>query len=269
MVENRKLIKMVHLMKREIDQNRITVGKLNSTVELKEQTEKNLNSKMVTIKSERDDYYNRYRTTEREINKIRNEFDSLSNWKKVYEDQNEQLQSELAKVRNLLAQSELQIQDVLRDKSKSTAHFETIKESYEIKIKSILVLENNLRQISDDKRMLENLLSQKDAEIQRLKDQHDEMQALLEEEFTSQFEQQATQIEDLSLKLQNMMDELGHENEQRSLLQGKMRELQDKNDYVEQKLNRVTQDLRIKETSLEESESEVQRLRKILDSLNE
>jgi predicted nucleic acid-binding Zn-ribbon protein len=58
---------------------------------------------MVTIKSERDDYYNRYRTTEREINKIRNEFDSLSNWKKVYEDQNEQLQSELAKVRNLLA----------------------------------------------------------------------------------------------------------------------------------------------------------------------
>jgi len=36
MVENRKLIKMVHLMKREIDQNRITVDKLNSTVELRE-----------------------------------------------------------------------------------------------------------------------------------------------------------------------------------------------------------------------------------------
>ena len=32
--ENRKLVKMVYLMKREIDQNRIAIERLNSTIEL-------------------------------------------------------------------------------------------------------------------------------------------------------------------------------------------------------------------------------------------
>ena len=86
MSENRKLVKMVYLMKREIDQSRITLERLNSTIELKVESEANLSAKISTVRQERDDYYNRYRQVEREINKTRNEIDSLSNWRKVYED---------------------------------------------------------------------------------------------------------------------------------------------------------------------------------------
>lgn len=113
-------------MKREIDQNRIALDRLNSTLDLKAEGEKALNSKLQAVKSERDDYYNRYRAMEREINKIRNEFDSLSNWKRVYEDQNDQLQSELAKLRNQLAQSELKIEGYVREKSSTDKNLKVV-----------------------------------------------------------------------------------------------------------------------------------------------
>lgn len=90
----------------------------------------------------------------------------------------------------------------------------------------------------------------------------------MDEDYVSQCEQYALQIEDLQLKLRNILEELEFETTSKNQCQSKLRDLENKNDALEQQVVRLVQDLRIKEAASKESEDELQKLRKKSDELS-
>jgi len=186
--ENRKLFKMIHLLKRNWDGCKNQLLLANRENERNKETINGLKDKLNEIKEDRDDLFGKLRALERDNNSLSNDLNNLGRKNGSLEEQLNQMNRELNDLRNQLRQKDLKNNKLERDNAGLSSQLSDLGDTLENKVMQIHEYDATTRNLTEENRNLENFLRDREAEIERLKKDFENKEYRMNQDFDNQLQ---------------------------------------------------------------------------------